>query len=420
MTKEKNIITPFLKKDKDYTVSKYSVLGFVYFFFNSVIVPKGLLFTTILSPFLYLNQIIKKRNVFLKPFLVFLLSFDIFHLTNGINLENFITSNVLFTLTYFTIISVYHFVNLYNELPKLFKQIAIFNFMLALVAIPFFFMEPKYQDWFWWVNREAMSKHEFPRLKLFTYEASYYSLLMIPIVYYYSFKLLFGEIINKWQTILIVFLPLIMSMSLGVIGSSIITICILIFYFRKKLLRYKKPFLITLSILCVTLLAVLLFWILNPTHPIVLRVLSVFSGTDTSANGRTSDSFGIAWRLIENRGRWFGIGLGQIKVEIASQVRQHYEYWGNYQRFDIPNTSAETLAIFGIFGLCMRIFIEIYLFFKTKVFTNYYRFALFIFVFIYQFTGSFITNTVEYVIWVLAFSNAFSEFNIISPSKNKQ
>lgn len=65
--------------------------------------------------------------------------------------------------------------------------------MLAVVAIPFFFMEPKYQDWFWWVNREALSKHEFPRLKLFTYEASYYSLLMIPIVYYYSFKLLLAK-----------------------------------------------------------------------------------------------------------------------------------------------------------------------------------------------------------------------------------
>lgn len=219
---------------------------------------------------------------------------------------------------------------------------------------------------------------------------------------------------------LVVFLPLIMSMSLGVIGSSIITICILIFYFRKKLLRYKKPFLITLSILCVTLLAVLLFWMLNPTHPIVLRVLSVFSGTDTSANGRTSDSFGIAWRLIENRSKMFGIGLGQIKIEIKSQVQLHYEYWGNYKRFDIPNTSAETLAIFGIFGLCLRIFLEIYLFFKTKVFTNYYRLALFIFIFIYQFTGSFITNTVEYVIWVLAFSNIFYEFNVNHPTVSKK
>lgn len=55
---------------------------------------------------------------------------------------------------------------------------------------------------------------------------------------------------------------------------------------------------------------------------------------------------------------------------------------------------------------------EWYLFFKTAVYKNYYRLALFIFVFIYQFTGSYITNIVEYVIWILAFSNAFPQFNI--------
>lgn len=59
------------KKNKNYTVSKYSILSFVYFFFNSVIVPKGLLFTTILSPFSYLNQIIKKTKCISKTIFSF-------------------------------------------------------------------------------------------------------------------------------------------------------------------------------------------------------------------------------------------------------------------------------------------------------------------------------------------------------------
>jgi hypothetical protein len=45
------------------------------------------------------------------------------------------------------------------------------------------------------------------------------------------------------------------------------------------------------------------------------------------------------------------------------------------------------------------------------VYNNYYRFALFVFVFIFQFTGSFITNIAELAIWILAFTNTFEEFD---------
>ncbi|MBC7536218.1 MAG: hypothetical protein H7258_11050, partial [Ferruginibacter sp.] len=53
-----------------------------------------------------------------------------------------------------------------------------------------------------------------------------------------------------------------------------------------------------------------------------------------------------------------------------------------------------------------------FLFFYTKVWTNYFRLLLFIFIFIYQFTGSFVTNIAEYVIWILAFTNVFVEFDV--------
>ena len=74
--------------------------------------------------------------------------------------------------------------------------------------------------------------------------------------------------------------------------------------------------------------------------------------------------------------------------------------------------NAETLAIFGWVGFCVRIFIELSLFFYTKVWKNYYRLLLFLFIFLYQFTGSFITNIAEYVIWIMAFTNAFPQFDV--------
>ncbi|MGZ5135232.1 MAG: hypothetical protein ACXWCG_08785, partial [Flavitalea sp.] len=58
-------------------------------------------------------------------------------------------------------------------------------------------------------------------------------------------------------------------------------------------------------------------------------------------------------------------------------------------------------------------------FFKTKVWSNYYRLSLFLFIFIYQFTGSYLTNIAEYVIWILAFHpGLFTEFDRTSFKEN--
>jgi hypothetical protein len=85
----------------------------------------------------------------------------------------------------------------------------------------------------------------------------------------------------------------------------------------------------------------------------------------------------------------------------------------------IPCAFAETLAIFGLVGAAVRLLVTCYLFFRTRVYTNYFRLYLFIYIFIYQFTGSFITNVAEYVIWVFAFVNVFPEFDK-SPAPGKQ
>jgi hypothetical protein len=85
----------------------------------------------------------------------------------------------------------------------------------------------------------------------------------------------------------------------------------------------------------------------------------------------------------------------------------------------IPNAVAETMAIFGIFGIAIRFSLIFYFFIKTKVLENYYRTLLFVFVFVYQFTGSYITNIVEYVIWVIAFSTVFKQFDVKQTNTNQ-
>ena len=145
-------------------------------------------------------------------------------------------------------------------------------------------------------------------------------------------------------------------------------------------------------------------------NPIFTRLLNIFSGSDTSAQGRTEDAFILAQRMLEQKNEWWGIGLGQVKLVGHDIVGDYYLYNMEYVA-TIPNAMAETLAIFGWLGFFLKLIIEIALFFITKVWTNYYRLILFFFIFIYQFTGSFITNMAEYMIWILAFTNVFRQFD---------
>jgi hypothetical protein len=181
--------------------------------------------------------------------------------------------------------------------------------------------------------------------------------------------------------------------------------------FMNKLFRYKRTFIIIVTLLSVFFAIMIVLAIYYPENILFVRIQNILTGTDTSAKGRTVDSFTMSWRIADMKSIWFGAGLGQIKIMAVEVVGKYYRYWGVQPRYDIPNAMGEMLAIFGIAGVCLKIFIEWFLFFKTRVFSNYYRLALFIFVFIYQFTGSFITNIVEYVIWILAFSTAFHQFN---------
>jgi hypothetical protein len=119
----------------------------------------------------------------------------------------------------------------------------------------------------------------------------------------------------------------------------------------------------------------------------------------------------MAYRIAAERSLVFGSGLGQIKELAPEIVQKYYNYWGELDVVRIPNAMAETLAIFGYAGVFLRIAISFYFFVHTRVLNNYYRTALFIFIFIYQFTGSYLTNMVEYVIWALAFSGKFEMFD---------
>lgn len=392
-------------------INSYSLLSYIYFFFNAVGLPQGLLITNLLTPVFYVWLWKHKQKFILSGLFLFLIPYDIIHLYHGVEWISFIKSNLLFVSTYIFVLTFVYFINHYQNLGRLFKKILIANFIFTLIAVVVYFTP--YRELLWYVRKFTASVDSLPRLALLTYEASYYSLMFVPVVFYYVLKVSFGQNrTNGFIILMMVFIPLLLSLSVGVLAASFIAFCSLLIIHHQSLLRNKK-IMYSLIIGALTgIVTVIALGIFFPDNPIFVRMANIISGADTSANGRTIDSYTMAFRIAKLKSLFFGTGLGQIKILAPEMVRIYYNYWGELEVVRIPNTVAETMAIFGFSGLIIRFFIIFYLFFKTRVLNNYYRTVLFVFIFLYQFTGSYIMNIVEYVIWALAFSNVFQQFDV--------
>ena len=391
-------------------ISKYYILAYLYFFVNSVGLSGGLLFTNLLTPFFYIWLFLKTKQPVLLPLFLVLVPFNIIHLLNGVDISSFLVSNALFISTYIFVMSFSYFINHFPNPEHIFKHLLITNFALVIIACGIYFTD--YKELMWYKNKFTASVNEFYRLALFTFEASYYSLLIAPIALYYLLKVIFG--MHKKSAInifILVAIPLLLSLSFGVIAALAISLGIVYLVNWKQIFYKKNMFNLLVIGLSLTIFVLVFLMVFFPDNAIFIRLNNIALGVDTSTRGRTTESIGMAWRVASEKSIWFGVGLGQIKIIALEIVKRYYQYWGELETVRIPNAVAETLAIFGISGVLFRFGLIIYLFFKTKVASNDYRLALFVLVFVYQFTGSYITNIVEYVIWVMAFSSAFPQFN---------
>lgn len=401
-------------------VSLQKLVAYIYFFFNSIGLKGGLLYTNLLTPFFFI-WIYKKGYIkkLVLPLLI-LLPFSLIHYFTGVELKTFVISHVLAFSTIIFVIASYIYIKEYKSTKEVMKKILVVNFILVIIAIPFYFMDYEYQKIFWYTNLFTTQKL-FTRLSLFTFEASYYSLLLIPIAYYQLYEIGFNhEKKNKGLLLLMIFIPFILSMSFGIIGGTIITALIMLWFNKEILKKQRKIVNMLVGLGFLTVFVIIILFIFFPTSLPVTRISNIFNGYDTSTRGRTIESFQISWLVAEAKNCWFGCGLGQAKLLLPNIIHIHFPHWGQLDVYRIPNAVAETLAIFGIFGVVVRFVIIIYLFFKTNVNKNYLRLSLFLFIFIYQFTGSYITNIVEYIIWIFAFTNIFPEFDVNRSIKNSK
>ena len=398
--------------DNSRNIAPVYLLPFVllYFFFNGVGLPEGLSYTFLLSPlFIYFTW----QEKLFRPYSVFLLVSLVFfgiHAALGINISYYLRSwLLLFGAFVFCLVSLL-FLQRPNALAYSFKSILVVNgLLLPLAALAYF--TDGWKDSFWYLVRISPDLPIIPRLKMLTYEASYYSLLLVPVALYYYLKMVFLKGYNILLISVLLLIPLLLSFSLGVLGGLFVTLLIVYLTHIKWLVlhrRLRRNFLVVSALAVVTLLALLFFF---PDNALFIRIRNIPTGADTSARGRTYEAFDLAWLMAKEKSIWFGVGLGQIKSLGRDVVIQYYSYVKMPEVVRLPNATAETLAQFGIVGLVLRFGTEIWLFFRTRVWSNFYRLSLFVFVFIYQLTGSFLVNIAELLIWVLAFSPIVPELD---------
>jgi hypothetical protein len=297
-----------------------------------------------------------------------------------------------------------------NAAPeKIFEKITIINLALVPVAIAALFIHPV-NEFFWYYKPISPGIKSFPRLSMLTYEASYYSFLFAPVFIYYLVSTIF-KTKRSFGLLFVLAIPLALSLSFGVILTIAIAAVITISIYYKTIFHSKKN--LQWILICgFGVLAILVITLYTyPENPVSARIYNVLHNKDTSIRGRTYEAFHVAQWIASEKSTLFGVGFGQIKVIGHDIIINYYKYHEPHPVVRIPNTLAETLAMFGWTGFILRFILEIFLFFRTKVYSNIYRMAIFIFVFIYQFTGSFMFNIVELALWVIAFTPAFSQFN---------
>jgi hypothetical protein len=390
-------------------INKYRPFAYVFFFINSYGLPHGLLFTGILTPFFYLWLVFNRKKNLLLKYALFLAPFATFHFINGVNLYYYAVSTALLFTAYIFTYAFKTFVEEKSYLEDLFLKFTKINFVLTLIAIVLFFTP--YWDLVWIRNSVSDKLHNFPRLAMFTYEPSYYSTLLVPIFLYYFATFLEHPERKYAKLLLMLSVSLILSFALGILSAILFAVVVSILLKFKHFLKkraFVNSFLLLSTLTVLTLVFLALFF---PDNPLFIRIDNIMDGRDTSGKGRTVEAFVLAYKIAEQKSLAWGAGLGQIKEVGDEIIRSHYNYDRNeIPVVTIPCAAAETLAIFGFVGLFVRILVQLFLYFKTRVYRSSFRTMLFMYMFIYQFTGSYITNIAEYVIWVLAFIPYFYQF----------
>jgi hypothetical protein len=394
-------------------IKAFVIIAIVYFFFNSFGLPIGVTYVMLLAPFLFFQLLPKYLNFFLVYGLCVIMYF-IIHYFNGINnYFEYFKSLLLHTVVMILVVGFYN--KLKNKpyvVAHTVELIAFLNliavvFSLSIIKIPFLSNE------IW----RSYFLTDLPQLRMLVYEPSFYSFLLVPLFFYFFNSFLNKRTLKNTILFLGIILALALSRSLGVVAAIVLSI---IFTFFKFDFLKKKRNIYWLSLAFTFCLFSMLFvLILFPENVFIVRIENFLEGKDVSGEARIFDPWYLGSEIVQQKSVFFGIGWGHIKILGHEIISNFYNYGKSLNlRVGLPNSTAETFVMLGVVGLVIRILAQIYLYKRTRVKNSMFRGFMFWFIFIYQFTGSFSSNLVEYVVWVFAFTRIenfeFGRYSIIN------
>ena len=220
--------------------NKYLPFAAIYFFVNALALPFGLTYTTLLAPFFYVWILLVRKKDVLLPFFAFLLPFFLLHwFVIGVDRASYVISLLNLSGVYIFCQAVYTFLKVAKDPERVFRKILIINFIFCLVGI-FFFFTP-WDDLFWIRQRLTRNVLDFRRFRLFTYEASHYATLFVPLFFFYLLQYVFRQnTIKSYWLLPMLFLPFVLSFSTGVILAAILAgILTTLIWFRPLLSKRR-------------------------------------------------------------------------------------------------------------------------------------------------------------------------------------
>ena len=390
------------------SIHSYLPLAAFYFFFNNAGLPYGLFYTTLFSPFLFLWLYLKGRRWLTTKFLLVLSPFILAHIVLGIESPpQYLRTLLHWWTVYVAVYAICLALTKCRSVDRLFEQLILLNFCAMILALACF--RTPLRPFFWLDDSGSLVSGSIAvRLQLLSTEPSAYAELMLPLLVFAVLRLLRDSKRRNAVYLMMIVLPFLLCQSFGGISIGLAGIGVSLMTGYRQLLRRQRS---RILFLC---LAIATGTLLLTPNPISERVWQVVSGGDSSSNVRTVYSFTAAYSAAASKSLWWGVGLGQVKYSDFSDL-----HLGGMINGLIPNAMAGTFAEFGFIGILVVLAVEFYLFFKTTVYRNSFRLAMFVVASINQFTGSYGSDVQQYLIWFLAFYSFFPKFNLRSDLSSK-
>src|ERR1017187_10676132 len=218
----------------DLSIHHYLPVAACYFFFNHAGLPNGLFYTTILSPLFFLWLYLKGHRWLTTKFLLLLSPFILAQIAMGIPSPlYFLQSTLLLWTVYVTVYAFYWALSNSSGIDRLFDQLIVLNFCVALFALATLITPLRLL--LWHDDSDVLSgTSHLLRLSLLTTEPSVYAELMLPLLIFAAIRLLRDTTSRNLIYLIMIGVPVLLSQSFGgvSIGLAGLGIAILTSYRR--------------------------------------------------------------------------------------------------------------------------------------------------------------------------------------------